>query len=239
MPQSFFWDATHYPDLAQLFAALPSPAPAWVAGLTLHHTWRPTAAQWNGQRTMNALGRAYRLKGWSGGPHLFVAPDGYWVGTPFARPGIHAGVSNHHRWGIEIVGDFDDAPWPPELQARVLALSVGLLHSVRADERMVSGHRECLPNKSCPGRAIHMPAVRQWIGAQLFNKRFGVIVDAGANVRESPRVSAALITTVERGTTLPAHPVRGSVVRGDSRWVRVRLPSGRVGYIWEGLGVLS
>lgn len=237
MPPSFFWEATHYPGLVQLFAALPSPAPAWVAGLTLHHTWRPVAAQWRGQRTMDALGRAYRLKGWSGGPHLFVAPDGYWVGTPFSRPGIHAGRCNSDRWGIEIVGDFDDAPWPPELQTRVLDLSVGLLHCIRADERMVAGHRECLANKSCPGSAIHMPAVRQWIEAKLFTRRFVTIADV-SNVREAPRVSSAVLTTTRRGASMPAHPVRGTVVQGRNDWVRVRLPSGRMGYMWEGLGNL-
>lgn len=212
-------------------------APRWAAGLTIHHTYRPTAAQWRGQRSMDVLGRYYRAKGWSGGPHLFVAPDGLWVGTPLALQGVHGTACNKDRIGIEIVGDFDVAPWPPDLQARVLALSVALLHWLRADERMVNGHRECPSKKSCPGRAIHMPLVRSWVGAQIFSQRFITIADV-SNIREAPRVSSAVLDKAVSGSSYPAHPVLGSYVRGDRRWVRVRLPSSRIGYIWQALGAL-
>ena len=241
MPPSFAWQfpSPCYPDLAALVQALPNPLPSWVAGLTLHHTWKPTVDQWRGERSMAALGRFYRdTNKWSAGPHLFVGPDGIWGGTPLDRKGVHAGLCNRDRIGIEIVGDYDHAPWPPALQARVVALCVALLHWARADERMVNGHRECPSKKSCPGTAVNMNLVRQWIGAQLFNKRFTTIADV-SNVREQARVTSAVLTQVRAGAQLPAHPVTGTYVQGLNHWVRVRLPSGRVGYIWERLGVLS
>lgn len=242
MPPSFAWQfpSPCYPDLAALVRALPNPAPSYLAGLTLHHTWKPTIDQWRGERSMAALGRFYRdTNKWPAGPHLFVGPDGIWGGTPLGVRGVHGGNCNRDRIGIEIVGDYDQAPWPPELQARVLALSVALLHWLRADERMVNGHRECPSEKTCPGRAVNMQVVRGWVGAQLFSKRFTTIADV-SNVREFPRVSSsAVLAQVKAGAQLPAHGVKGSYVQGSNHWARVKLPSGRVGYIWERLGVLS
>lgn len=236
---TFAWNVRQFASLDEFRAMLSKEsAPRWAAGLTIHHTYRPTAAQWAGKRSMDALGRFYRAKGWSAGPHLFVAPDGIWLGTPLSARGVHGTACNTDRIGIEIVGDFDTAPWPPALQQRVIALSVALLHWLRADERMANGHRECPSEKSCPGRAVNMALVRSWIGAQLFTQRFATIADV-SNVREYPRVSSAVLTKAPRGSVYPAHPVNGTYVQGDRRWVRVRLPSGRLGYIWQPLGVLS
>jgi hypothetical protein len=241
MPPSFAWQfpSPCYPDPAALISSLPNPAPSWVTGLTLHHTWKPTIDQWRGERSMAALGRFYRdTNKWPAGPHLFVAPDGLWVGTPLSVRGVHGGACNSSRIGIEIVGDYDQAPWPPALQARVIALCVALLHWCRAEERMVNGHRECPSEKSCPGRAVNMTLVRSWVGAQLFSRRFTTIADV-SNVRAEARVGSAVLTQVAAGSQFPAHPVKGTYVQGSNAWARVKLPSGRVGYIWERLGVLS
>jgi hypothetical protein len=81
----------------------------------VHHTWRPTTAQWAGMRSMQALQRFYAEKGWTAAPHLFVAPDGIWLFTPLRDVGIHAGTgnsgySNGKFWysiGVEVVGDYD------------------------------------------------------------------------------------------------------------------------------------
>jgi len=71
---SFAWDIRHWSSVDDFAAYLAGYDPAicrWVRGLTVHHTAIPTVAQWKGQRSMEALGRTYKGKGWSGGPHLF------------------------------------------------------------------------------------------------------------------------------------------------------------------------
>lgn len=229
------WQTTHYPDLAALQAALPA-VPDWVRGVTIHHTWKPTEADWRGARTMEGLKRFYAAKGWSAGPHLFVAPDGIWGGTPLGVKGIHAGVCNATSIGIEIVGNFDAEPWSNPLAARLYPLFVTLLQWLRADETNLRGHRECLNNKSCPGAAINMPGVRANVTPQLFTKRFQVDVPM-ARLRARPTTQSARIGQQPHGSKLPAHPVRGQALEGDDRWARVKLPTGIIGYIYAPLGV--
>lgn len=228
------WATTHYPDLAVLQAALPA-VPDWARGITIHHTWKPTQAQWRGARSMEALRRFYAAKGWTRGPHLFVAPDGIWGGTPLTVKGIHAGACNANSIGIEIVGDFDAEPWDNALAARLYPLFVALLHWERGDETNLRGHRECLANKSCPGKAINLPGVRAIVGVQLFNRKFRVDTPA-ARVRARPTTQSARIGTLIATSTAPAHLVRGQALEGDDRWARVRLPSGVVGYVYAPLG---
>ncbi len=240
----FSWQTIHYPTLQQYADALrPFAVPSWLstpaAGVTIHHTYKPTQADWRGQRTMDVLGRYYRGLGWPSGPHLFLAPDGIWAGTPLADRGVHAGTCNLDHIGLEVVGNFDATGWDIGLAEQVYALAVELLQWLRVDETRVQGHRECLNNKSCPGGAISMGVVRSIIAKRLFNRRFTVRVSAGARVRVLPRTDRATITVLPRGTSIPATPVRGSAYQDDPRWVKVLLPSGRTGYIWEDLGRLE
>lgn len=240
---AFAWDIHHYPTQQSYAEALrPFAVPRWLqgsgAGLTIHHTWKPTPATWKGKRTMEALGRTYSAKGWSGGPHLFLAPDGIWSGTPLASPGVHAKACNRDHVGLEIVGDFDRDGWGMVLSEHVYALAVELLQWLRVDESRVQGHRECLNNKSCPGWAINMGTVRATLRQRLYNRRFVIEVDA-ARVRAEPRTDRATLMTLPWGSSVPATPVRGSAYQNDPRWVKVVLPSGRTGYIWQQLGRLE
>lgn len=240
---AFAWDIQHYPTLASYRDALmPFAVPAWIRygdrpGVTLHHTVVPTQATWRGRRTMEALGRYYRGLGWPAGPHLFLAPDGLYAGTPLAVPGVHAGACNQGSIGLEVVGNFDQQAWGPVLQARVYELTCLLLRWMRRDETSVRGHRECLSNKTCPGAAIAMGTVRTHIRNDLFAaERFRVAVLA-ARVRDRPDTAGGSLGTLARGATVPCHPVLGGAVEGSREWVRVRLSDGRIGYVWEGLGV--
>lgn len=233
---AFAWDAIYYPTrLAYEQALLPFAKPNWIQRVVIHHTYKPTVDQWRGQRSMDALERFYRLKGWPSGPHLFVAPDGLWSGTPLALQGTHAGICNANSIGVEIVGDYDSAPWPAQLRERIYQLLVLFLHWIGTTEAAIRGHRECLPNKSCPGRAIGMDLVRSEIKDRLFDRRFVVSVRA-ANVRMYPRTNSLILGRAPLGTALMGHQVVGAPVERDTRWARVRLASGAVGHIWAGLG---
>jgi hypothetical protein len=175
---SFAADIRHWPTLAAFEAHLAAYDPqiaSWAVGVVYHHTWRPTAAQWRGQASMANLAQFYAAKGWDAGPHLLIvagapnpADDGIWQLTPLNLPGVHAGSANSWSWGLEIVGDYDAAPWPAEVAALALGAGAALLRwrSLSADAGTVRAHHEFSP-KSCPGRAIDMAWVRAQLARQL------------------------------------------------------------------------
>lgn len=164
----FAWQTTQYPTLdAYRAALLPFKVPSWIKGITLHHSLVPTRAQWRGHMTMEGTKQYYIDKGWSAGPHLFLAADvpllrdaGIWAGTPLAVSGIHAGGCNPDHIGIEIVGNYDIEPWPAAVSDLVYGVTLLLMDWADIAPAQVLGHRECLPNKSCPGAKIDMDAVR-------------------------------------------------------------------------------
>ncbi len=172
---AFQWKTTHYQNLdAYLQALLPFKKPAWITGITLHHSLIPTRAQWRGQHTMDNLKFFYEKKGWTSGPHLFLAKltpgpftDGIWAGTPLAVPGTHAGACNSSHIGIEIVGNYDTEPWPAAVAEMVYGTTLALMKWGHIPPEHVHGHRECLPNKSCPGSKIDMDHVRTELKRRL------------------------------------------------------------------------
>lgn len=166
---AFYWAGTQIRTLTDFEAYLSGrPAPTWIKAATIHHTYIPTVESWRGKRTMDGIARHYRMRNkWDRGPHLFLAQgtpnpdhDGIWLATPLTMPGIHAGTCNSSRIGIEIVGDYDYAPWSPALTDLVYGVLITLGKWARFNPITTNGHRECLPNKSCPGKAINMHAVR-------------------------------------------------------------------------------
>ena len=184
---------------------------------------------------MDSLGRFYQAKGWSGAPHLFLAPDGIWAGTPLSHTGVHAGDCNASMIGLEIVGNFDLQPWDIGLRERVYALLVLLLHWMGRDEKAVAGHRECLKNKSCPGRAIDMNVVRSTVRDRLFDRHF-IVTGSGAIVRSGCYPNAPIIRAAPLGMDVPGYPVTGKAHKGNAIWARVKLLDGALGYIWSGMG---
>lgn len=181
---TFAADIRHWPTLqafqAHLWAHDPGIAP-WARGIVVHHTIKPTVVQWAGRETMDGLLRYYRdqvawtdaqgrpQKGWPAGPHLFIAPDGIWQLTPLNLPGVHANSANAWAWGIEVVGNYDRAGWPPPIAELAVGAMVELLRwrSLSCDTASVAPHREFNQTKSCPGNAIDMIALRGVLAAQL------------------------------------------------------------------------
>lgn len=125
------------------------PASVW-----LHHTWRPTLADWRGQRTMDAMQRYYEGLGWDRGPHLFIAPDGIWQMTPLEEDGIHVAGHNAGTIGVEMVGNYDEAPPSGRVKDLVLFVLRLLFGRWGLDpSRDLHFHREA-SHKTCPGRAV-------------------------------------------------------------------------------------
>lgn len=187
---SFAWDAKRFATLKDFIDYLWSlPKLNYGGGfptrVIMHHTWKPTISEWRGMESMAALERYYRdeapwtdaqgrpRKGWSAGPHLFVAwgspaPewDGIFQGTPITQPGIHA-LGCNLEIGIEVVGNFDLAPWSLPLES----LLVGLVGAILDKQGIpvaggVIGHRDCPSTKTCPGTKVSMERFRSLLVAR-------------------------------------------------------------------------
>jgi hypothetical protein len=156
--------------------------------VVLHHTAIPTMEQWTaGQDESNcytyrkaklgAIMHYYKdTKGWDRGPHLFIDDRYIWLFTPMNALGIHAASGNscrvngrlHYSVGIEVVGDYSRAPWPPNVAALVSRAVNALqkkLKTFQIDYKdapinrpelhigQVASHRD-FNKPACPGAAI-------------------------------------------------------------------------------------
>ena len=130
--------------------------------LVIHHTWRPTKSEWQGQTSINGLRAYYENKGWSAGPHLFIAENGIWLFSPMRQDGIHASSLNHRSIGIEVVGDYDEEKWEGKTKYNALGVIKALMYRLSLQESDIQFHRDVSP-KSCPGWAIS----KQWIFDEL------------------------------------------------------------------------
>jgi len=130
--------------------------------LVIHHTWKPTKAQWTGQASIIGLKRYYEGKGWSAGPHLFIADDGIWLFTDMRKDGIHAGAGNSRSIGIEVVGNYDNQKWTGATYKNTIGAIKVLMKRLKIKESGVKFHRD-YSKKSCPGWAI----TKNWLFKQL------------------------------------------------------------------------
>lgn len=137
--------------------------------LTLHHTWKPTIAQWRGLASMRSMQVGYAKKGWSAAPHIYVAPDGIWLFTPLKDIGVHAGDLNgslKKGWysiGIEMVGDYDRERPSGVIWEQTKAVLGGLTRRLgRPFAELLTFHRDA-STKSCPGHAV----TKDWVIAEV------------------------------------------------------------------------
>src|SRR6187402_1299308 len=148
---AFAWNPIQFTDLTSFKSYLGTlKPPAWLKGLTIHHSAVPDQNTWQGMTHMKNIGAYYRdTLGWSAGPHLFLAAetqyDGIFQGTPLTTQGIHAGPCNYSRLGIEVVGNFNLKPWGPEVSALVYGVAILLMDWAKIPIKEVWVHRECMP----------------------------------------------------------------------------------------------
>lgn len=145
--------------------------------VVLHHTWRPTVAQWRGLASMRGMQTYYGQKGWTSAPHIYVGPDGIWLFTPLREIGIHANMGNGSRaagWysiGVEMVGDYDHVRPSGAIWEATKAVIGGLSRKLAiAPQQLIAFHREYTTTKSCPGWAVTkewvISEVNAWLTAQ-------------------------------------------------------------------------
>lgn len=147
------------------------PKPAWrPKGSTYHNTYRPTEAQWRGKASMLSMQAGYKAKGWTAGPHVFLAlgspnpaHNGIWQMTMPTEPGVHGVTCNSTHFGIEVVGDFQDKP-PSAAQQQLLLDVVAALHRWAGIGPVLNAHRDCVV-RTCPGDAFY--ALKPSLSARL------------------------------------------------------------------------
>ncbi len=130
--------------------------------IVLHHTHKPTPEQWEGKRTIYNLKRFYERKGWTTGPHLFIAPDGIWLFTDMRKNGTHAGKGNWRSIGIEMVGDYDkEVPKGTIWEYAKFVITV-LNRKLNLKKEDIKFHRDYM-NTHCPGLAVD----KKWVLREL------------------------------------------------------------------------
>jgi hypothetical protein len=173
MPDPFDANILHWPTLEAFKAYLAGiPRPAWCKGITNHNSYIPNEATWYGIPSVKSCQKTYIGKGWSAGPHLFlaaIAPHPAHIGifqlTPLSHQGIHAGACNADRLGIESVGDFDARPPTPVQYQLLLDVNRAILEAWGLKASTVNVHRECMPGRTCPGRHLTGAQIRADLNA--------------------------------------------------------------------------
>lgn len=148
------------------------PRPQWAPiGSTYHNTYRPTQAQWRGHDSMRSMQATYAAKGWSTGPHLYLATDtaadGIFVMCPPWVEGIHGVICNKDHFGVENVGDYHATPMSAK-QIDLLVGAMAALHRYAGIGANVNAHRDCVA-RICPGDAAYAqkPEIQQRLAAAL------------------------------------------------------------------------
>ena len=162
----------------------------WLAGhtlsrqidsLVLHHSYRPSAAQYQGEKTITAIRNYHLSKGWRDiGYHLLVGPDGaIWPGRDLNLPGAHAlihkpdmirllgssGYLNQHSVGICAIGDYEAEKPSPTLLATLKEVLFRLAQGFQIPSERLFFHRQVTAT-SCPGKNFDLESVRSWLKAE-------------------------------------------------------------------------
>lgn len=165
---AFDAEIIHWPTIAAFAAHLQGvPRPKWCQGITNHNTYIPNEKQWRGRASMLSMQQTYIGKGWSAGPHLFLAADapnpadrGIWQMTQLDHQGVHAGACNTNRIGLEWVGDFDARPPTADQYTLGITINLLILQAWGLPPSSVNVHNECMVGRTCPGKHLTGTQIR-------------------------------------------------------------------------------
>lgn len=164
------FDATiiHWPTISAFAAYLQGvPRPAWCKGITNHNTYIPNELQWRGMASMQSMRDTYIAKGWSAGPHLYLAAaapnpadTGIWAMTPLSHIGVHAGACNATHLGIESVGDFNARPPTADQYTLLITVNLLIMRHWGLPPETINVHNECMVGRTCPGKFLTGAQIR-------------------------------------------------------------------------------
>ena len=137
--------------------------PRRVDEVIVHHTWRPTAAEYAGIATVRGV-RNYHMqvRGWSdNGYHVMIAPTGeVFLCRPLGRSGAHTSGRNAHSVGVSFIANFDsEEPSRYGGMRAGLRVVATLLERFGLSEQAIRFHRE-FAAKSCPGVKLSLTQFR-------------------------------------------------------------------------------
>lgn len=191
-----------------------------IREVVLHHTWAPTAAQYQGKKTWEAV-RSYHVqsRGWSDiGYHFGIGPDSsVWLLRPVEKSGAHVLNRNQHTIGVAMVGNFDaEDPVQNGLATAAEVVRVLCDHFGLASGQ-VRFHRE-FQNKTCPGNRIDLSDFRRRV--------FGGLPQTPSPDKHDPPL---VVTPVGQVVTT------GQII-GDRLWAPVVDVAGHLGaqVVWRG-----
>lgn len=153
---------------AELEAHLQGLQPARrVEEVIVHHTWAPTAAQYQGLPTIQGVRRYHmNVRGWSdNGYHVMIGPNGdIWLCRPLEREGAHCLGHNARSVGVAYVANFDTED-PRRYGGLVTGQRVvaALLRRFGLGVEQVHFLRQ-FADKSCPGTKLDLATYRKEVG---------------------------------------------------------------------------
>jgi N-acetylmuramoyl-L-alanine amidase len=183
--------------------------------VVLHNTSEPRLSQWHstaGEIRMRNLEDYYKGQGWSAGPHLFVADDLIWVFTPLTTSGVHSPSWNGISWGVEMVGEYEEEPFSPDVRDNTVN-ALATLHAWRGiDPQTLHFHKEDpkTTHKECPGKNVNKADMIQRVQEQMAGSDQGehlpdrVVSTDGAPGAVSNPTSQGEPATDERFTNIAA-----------------------------------
>lgn len=226
-----------------------------------HNTAAPTLAQWldsekkdiaegrtPGQARILNLQDYFKSRGWSSGPHAFIAPDYIWAFTPFNKKGTHSPSWNGISIGLEMVADFDseDDETGPGLQVKnnCIALTAILCDRLGLNpETAIKLHKEDrLTTHACPGRNIAADKQRMIASVLEYMGHGGshgdeppavrfsgiVSVDDFLNLRDKSSMSGKVIGRLKNGNALE---IMNRSQNGTTEWLYVETSAGQHGWV--------
>lgn len=134
-------------------------------GITMHHTAFPDLSMrpngFTEQHMLNMRHGYLNDNGWSHGPHIFTDDHGIWVFNPLSIRGVHAVSYNSTRYGIEMLGNFDNADEFADergLFSRYngkFAAAVLMKHAGISTAKLNFHRHDPETTKSCPGTHVN------------------------------------------------------------------------------------
>jgi len=149
---------------------------AWMRPIyrvDMHHTWRPSHADWRGLETVEAMWRFHTLdRGFDDiAQHVSIAPDGLiWTGRDWNKaPASVGGNMNAQAFMFEAIGNFDigqDLLEGVQRDAVVAVIDI-VQQQLRLPVQALLFHREVpQTEKTCPGTSVDKADILRAVAAR-------------------------------------------------------------------------
>jgi hypothetical protein len=221
-----------------------------VNAVHMHHTWRPSRADFKGHDTIVSMWRFHtQTQGWRDiAQHITIDPQGFiWLGRNWnLPPASAAGHNGNEKFGpfmFEMIGNFDTGHDPFDGAQRDAALQVVALVQSRFDlESNTLKFHNAMSPKSCPGSSLDYSEILEGV------EEFKLARQAGGNdSRSAPRdpfpeernlLVEDAITVLSRSPTGPSEPADAELSHHEQQDTE-QAASGRSAARSSGLGAAA